>query len=86
MLLLLMMLMMLKMMMELILQVVLASKELAGRAKGMGRPAEPDFALVANVATVIIIIRSSKSPLFAKKRNIKSKHNAQYATKNHNSI
>ena len=30
----------------LVLQVVLASKDLAGRAKGIGRPAEPDFALV----------------------------------------
>ena len=36
-------------------EVVLASKDLAGRAKGIGRPAEPDFALVANI--VIISIR-----------------------------
>ena len=35
--------------MRLLLQVVLASKELAGRVKGIGRPAEPDFDLVANI-------------------------------------
>ena len=48
--------MMIMVMMIMALQVVLASKDLAGRAKGIGRPAEPDFALVANIVTTIITI------------------------------
>ena len=48
--------MMLMLMMKVILQVVLGSKDLAGRAKGIGRPAEPDFALVTNILITVIII------------------------------
>ena len=48
--------MMMMLMMKVILQVVLGSKDLAGRAKGIGRPAEPDFALVTNILITVIII------------------------------
>lgn len=61
------MLMVMMIMVKLILQVVLASADLAGRAKGMGRPAEPDFALVPNIG--IIVIRSAKSLFVEKDKN-----------------
>ena len=64
---------------KLILKVVLASADLAGRAKGTGRPAEPDFALVANI--VIIVIRSAKSLFVEKDKNQGKIPNSQYSQK-----
>ena len=78
------MLMVMMMMVKLISQVVLASADLAGRAKGTGRPAEPDFALVPNIG--IIVSRSAKS-LFVEKTKIKGKYSTHNIPKNcHNSI
>ena len=67
------------MMVKLIMQVVLASADLAGRAKGTGRPAEPDFALVANIG--IIVIRSAKSLFVEKDKNQGKILNTQYSQK-----